>query len=346
MLTHSWKLAAFSSALAPMAPAALSGAAASEADFYRGKTVVVQVPPGSSGTYHVYCQIVTAHIDKYIPGKPRVIIQNRPRGGGAKSASYMKNAAPKDGTYIAVIAPGAITAPLMRKLRFDARKFQWLGSLAARGNGIAVWHTQPFKTLDDLKKKEILLATSGFSWAGSVMPLLTNAVLGAKIKLVYGYKGGGAINLSVERGETQGRWNFYSGFTGVRPEWIKKKKIRFVIQYGPRNPALEGVPNLADILKPGSIEKKMYDVMALNLNVGQGFYVPPGVPAARAAALRNAFNDMPADPATRVDVEKRRIEWSPKFAAEIEAEINRGFKAATPEVLTRLRKVLVKKGKT
>jgi len=318
-------------------------AADSEADFYRHKTVTVQVPSGSGGTYHVYCQIVTQHIGKHIPGNPQVIIQNRPGAGGAKSAAYMHAVAPKDGTVIAMIAPGVITGPLIRKHKYDARGFNWLGSIAARGNGVAVWHTSPIKSIDEVKTKMVRLATSGFASAGSVMPLLTNAVLGTKFKMIYGYKGGGAINLAVERGEAGGRWNFYSGFTGVRPEWISQKKIRFLIQYGPRNPALKGIPHMADMLEPGTVERKMYDVVALNLNVGQGFYAPPGVPAQRVATLRKAFADMIADPATRADVEKRRVEWSPTTADEVQAEIARGFKAATPDVVERLKDVLSKR---
>lgn len=336
-------LISVASVLALLAPSGPSVAADSAAEFYNGRTVIVQVPVGSGGTYHVYCQVVARHIGKHLPGDPKVVVQNMPGAGGAKSASYMANAAPKDGSIIAMIAPGTNTAPLIRDQRFDVREFNWLGSVAARGNGIAVWHTVPIRTLEDLKKTEVKLGATGRSAAGAVFPLLTNAVLGTKIDIITGYKSGGAINLAIERGEVEGRWNFYSGFTGVRPEWIKENKIRFLIQYGPRNPALKGVPHMEDLLKPGTEDRRMYDVMALDLNVGQGFYAPPGLPADRVAALKKAFADMIADPATRKEVEERRIEWSPKSADEVQAEIAKGFKAATPEVVARLKEVLLPK---
>ena len=93
------KIATASLALASLL--AMGGVAAA-ADFYEGKTVTVQVPSGSGGTYHVYCQIVAGQIGKHIAGSPKVIIQNLPGAGGAKSASYMMNVAPKNGTYIAM----------------------------------------------------------------------------------------------------------------------------------------------------------------------------------------------------------------------------------------------------
>ena len=100
------------------------------ADYFAGKQITVQVPSGSGGTYHVYCQLVQRNIARFIPGNPKTVIQNMPGGGGAKSAAYMMNVAPKDGSFIAMAAPGVITTPMVRKVRYDARQFNWLGAPA------------------------------------------------------------------------------------------------------------------------------------------------------------------------------------------------------------------------
>jgi tripartite-type tricarboxylate transporter receptor subunit TctC len=313
------------------------------ADYYKGKTVTVQVPSGSGGTYHVYCQLVARHIGPHIPGNPKVIIQNLPGAGGAKSASYMMNVAPKNGSYIAMVAPGVITDPLIRKHKFDARKFQWLGSVAARPFSLAVWHTVPVKSIEDLKKTQVVFGTNGKASAGYIVPAFVNAVLGTKIKIITGYKSGGQTNLAMERGEVQGRGNYYSGFTGVRPEWITKHMITFVLGIGPRHPALKDVPHLRDLIKPGTMESKMYDLIELNFNVGQAFYTAPGVPAGPVAILRKAFSDMLADPELQKDIAKRRVEYQPQNAAQVEAKIAQGFKSAEPAVVKRLRGILTGK---
>ncbi len=313
------------------------------AEFFKDRTITVQVPSGSGGTYHVYVQTVQRLIAKFIPGNPRTIVQNKPGAGGAKSAAYMYNVAPKDGTYIAMIAPGTITVPLVRKVKFDAREFGWLGALAARASAIWVWHTYGINSLDDLKKNTVTIATSGFASAGSVFPRLANELLGLKMKLIYGYKGGGALNIAVERKETQGRWNYYSGFTGVRPEWITGKKVIPILAMGPRHSKLANVPHMQDQLKPGTIERKMYDVLGMNFEVGQAFYVPQGTPNRTVAVLTKAFAAMVADPATEKEILKRRIEFSPKSAAEVKRDIAKGFKAATPDVVKRLRAIYKKK---
>jgi len=318
------------------------GAPAAAMDYFADKTITVQVPSGSGGTYHAYCQMVQRNIAKYIPGKPKTVIQNLP--GGEKSAAYMYNVAPRNGTYLAMINPGAINTPLVRKLKYDAREFNWLGAPAARSSGVWFWHTTGIKTLDDMKKKEVTVATSTFGSTGSVFPRLMNQTLGTKMKLIYGYKGGGALNLSVERGETMGRWNFRSGFTGVRPTWLPKKLIVPVISMGPRDPdpVFNGVVHFRDMLKPGSIGLKMYDVLAMNLEVGQAFYVPQGTPKKIVNILVAAFEKMLADPDFKARIIKRGIEFSPVLAPEIRKKIKQGFEAATPEVIRALKKLLIK----
>ena len=329
--------------LAAVAALAVFAVPAGAAEYFAGKTITVQVPSGSGGTYHVYCQLVQRHIGRHIPGSPKTIIQNRPGGGGAKSAAYMMNVAPKNGTVIAMIAPGTITTPLVRKVKFNAREFQWLGSVAARSSAIWMWHTHGITKLQDIKDKEVTIATTGFSSGGSVLPRMINKLLGTRMKLIYGYKGGGALNLAVERKEAQGRWNFRSGFTGVRPSWLPEKKVVPIIATGPRDPMMKGVPHLRDLLKEGSVEQKMYDVIGMNFEVGQAFYLPPGTPKNVVGILKKSFADMLNDAAFKAEIKERRVEYSPKSAAEVQSEIDKGFDAVTPEVLKGLKEIYTKR---
>ena len=75
------------------------GQSVAAADYFEGRTITVQVPSGSSGTYHVCCQIVQRNIARHIPGNPTTVVQNRP-GGGAKSAAIMvKGSAEEQHSY-------------------------------------------------------------------------------------------------------------------------------------------------------------------------------------------------------------------------------------------------------
>lgn len=318
------------------------------ADYFAGKTITVQVPSGSGGSYHAYCQMVQRNLARFLPGNPNMVIQNVPGGGGAKSASYMYNVAPKNGGVIGMIAPGNITTPLVRKVKFDARKFEWLGSPAARSNALWFWHTSGIKTLDDIRKREVPIATSGFGSSSSVLPRLVNKTLGTKMKIIYGYRGGGLMNLAIEKGEVVGRATFHSAFSTARPTWLPEKKVRAVLVMGPRDPhpAFKGVPHIMDLLKPGTVERKVYDVIAINLEVGQAFYVAPGTPKKIVDQMEKSFSAMMADASFKDQVLKRGLEYSPVSAAEIRKKIDVGFGAVSPEVLKELKDIFEKKKKS
>jgi tripartite-type tricarboxylate transporter receptor subunit TctC len=342
-VTKSLKLA-----MAAFAAFAVNSAPTMADNYFAGKTITVQVPSGSGGTYHVYCQLVQRNIGKYIPGSPNTLIQNMPGAGGAKSASYMANVAPKGGEMIAMIAPGVITTQLVRNVRYDSQKFNWLGAPAARAAGIFYWHTAGVTKLQDILDKQTTIASSGFASSGSIFPRLVNATLGAKMKIILGYKGGGAMNLSVEKEETMGRNNFLSGFTGVRPTWLPQKKIIPIIMYGPRTDSqyVQGVPHLGDLLKPGTDEYAMFKVLNTNLEVGQAFYVPPGAPKRVTKILETAFVKMMYDPKFKENVLKRRVEHAPVSAQQIRKLIKQGFEAATPDVLNKIKQRLYTKAKS
>ena len=255
-----------------------SGSAAHAQDYFAGKKITLTVPAGTGGSYHNYCLLVAQHMGRHIPGTPSIGVVNRPGAGGAVASAFMYKLAAKDGTDIAMMAPGSITAPLVNKIDYDARKFAWLGSVVARSSAIWVWHEKGVRTLDDLKTKPVKMGSSGFGAGGAVVPRFMNEVLGTKMEIVYGYSSGGDINLAIERREVDGRWNYRSGFVSLKPEWISQDKIVAIVATGPRDPHHSNIPHLRDILPDGSLQQRVYDLFALDYDVGQGFYAPPDTP--------------------------------------------------------------------
>ncbi len=295
-------LAVLSAALGVAIPAS----ADEVADFYKDKTVTVVVPSGSGGTFHLYGQLVQRHIGKHIPGNPTVVVQNRPGGGGVTAANYTAGAAPQDGTVIAEINPGSAIMPLMRKVRFDPRKFQWLGILSVRTYTLGVWHTVKADTFESHKKTEVVMGSSGVGSINYQLPTFLNAVAGTKYKIIKGYKGGGGINLAMERGEVQGRGNFYSGYLGAQPHWITEKKVKLFATVGPVREEVKNIPRLRNLIE-GDLNKKMLSLLEVGFEIGQAFYAPPGVPKARGDALRVAFANMLKDPALKAEADSRKL---------------------------------------
>jgi len=335
-------LAASAAAAIGLATPAMAGS-----HFFKDKTITIIVPSGSGGTYHAYCQIVQRNIARHIPGNPKTTIQNRPGAGGVRAANYMYNVAPKDGTVIAMINPGSVMIPLLRKgqkaIKFDTRKMNWLGAASVRTYTIAFWHKapkgkSPIRTIEDLRKRQVIMVTTGKAATSYLVPSFMNNTMGTNMKIITGYKGGGALNLALERGEGEGRGNYYSGFTGVRPTWIRDGKVKLVAWMGPPRPEIKGVPYIRDFMKT-DFQKQMYDLLDVSFQVGQAFYVPPGVSKARVDVLRKAFVAMVNDPVTIASAKKRRIPMNTRTAAQIEAAIKKGF-SASPAAVNGLAKML------
>ncbi len=316
-------------AAAALAGAAVSPAAADAvADFYRGKVVTIMVPSGLGATLGLYGRLVSEHLPKHLPGNPNVILASRPGGGGTKGAAYAYNAAPKDGTFIAEVLSASVLSGKLRNLKFDAAKFQWIGSVTPRPIVVTAWHTAPATTLEGARKIEVIMGSTGLGSETYMAPALMNALLGTKFKIVKGYKGGAAINKSMEQGETQGRMNYWSGWTAGKPGWVRDNKLRHFVQYGTFIKELPDVPQFKNLVKT-DLERQMLGFMEASPKVGMGFWVAPGVPADRVAALRKAFMATMKDPAFLADAKKRRAPVDPVTGAELQKIVAAAYK--TPD---------------
>jgi len=315
--------------------------AQSVAEFYGGKTVTVVAPSGTGGSIYKYALLVSNHLGRHIPGGPTTIAESRTGGGGVKAANYMVNAAPKDGTVVAELHPSSLIVPMIKEVNYDPRNFHWLGSVAVRSYVSAVWNTVEADTLEKMRDKEVVFAASGTGSPSYMMPTFMAHVSGAKLKVITGYKSGGDMNLAMERGEVQGRGNFYQGFLATNPDWIKDKTVKFAFKAGPDHPDLADVEPASKYAKTDA-EKQMLGLIEAPFNIGQSFYVTGDVPDDRKAALRTAFQNMLKDPVFLADAEKLNLYINPLGHDEIVSVIDAVYK--TPkDVVDNLSAILAKK---
>lgn len=311
-----------------------SASAAGPADFYTGKTVSITVSGSAGASLGLYCRLVAKHWGNHIPGKPKVICQFRPGGGGTKGASWVYNKGKKDGSDVGQILSPSVLAPTLRGAKYDASKFIWLGSVTPRPSVVTVWHTSPAKTVQEATKTEVIMGSTGFGSETYLLPKFMNATLGTKFKIIRGYKGGAPINKAMEAGEVHGRMNYWTGWTTVKQAWLKEKKIIQLVQYGPRIPGLSA-PHLRDLLKSDE-DKQMLTFLELSEHLGMGFYLPPGVPGDRVEALRKSFFATMEDKNFLADAKSKRARVEPITGAQIEKLAKAAF--ATPEpIINKLR---------
>ena len=302
-------------------------------DFYKGRTLTVLVVSGSGGLNALYARTVGDRLGAHIPGNPKVIYQYMPGGGGLKGTNYCFTAAPQDGSVICEpLNPLALMQLLRPKgVKYDAGRFHYLGNASDMNGSFAVLGSLPIKKLMDARGHEVAFAGTGKGSESYYDPTIVNSLFGTKFKLVMGYKGGGALDISLERGETQGRAGPLLSWVVRKPEWLKSGKIRILAQVGMRKfDGFEDVPLLTEFARNDE-EKQILELISSRAAIGRPFVAPPGVPADRVAALRKAFVATMKDPAFQEDVKKRRLlnMWS--TGEEVEAVIKKML--ATPKPL-------------
>jgi tripartite-type tricarboxylate transporter receptor subunit TctC len=309
------------------------------ADFYRGKTVHVLIGVGVGGEYDLQARLVARHIGKHIPGNPNVVAQNMTGAGGINMANHLFNNAARDGTFIGMMGNNfpATQAVGGKGVKFDAAKFQWLGTIAPVVETMAVWHTTGVKTIDDLRKRPTVAGASGRGAITFFYPTMMNEFLGTRFKVVTGYQGGNAINLAMERGEVEARNNTWSSWKATRPLWLKEKKITVVVQAGPRAPDLDA-PSVEALAKSPQ-DRQVIELIVSGTQLGRPMATTPGTPAERVAALRDAYRATMKDPEFLKDAAKLNFEVNPVYGEQLQAVVAKVL--STPKELAARAKPLL-----
>jgi tripartite-type tricarboxylate transporter receptor subunit TctC len=299
-------------------------------EFYRGKSITMLVGSGAGGGYDTYARIFARHMSRHIPGNPAIIAKNMPAAAGLAAASALYTTADKDGSTIAAFTNGAAMEPLFgnTSARYDAQKFNWLGSIGKLQNVCATWHHSEVKTIAAARAREVIVAAAGATSNTAIVPKTLNALVGTKFKVIAGYDTGAGLTLAMERGEAEGVCGlFWSTIKASRPHWIADKLLNVIVQMGlTKLPELPDVPSALDLVTDPE-NRPVLELILIRQEAGRPFAAPPGVPADRIAALRRAFAATLDDGEFRAEAEKAQLEIEPLTASEIETFLARAYGA-------------------
>jgi tripartite-type tricarboxylate transporter receptor subunit TctC len=283
---------------AGVAMAALSaGAANAQQDFYKGKQISIFV--SGTGSYEAYARLVAKYLPRYIPGEPTIVVKQLTGASGLKAANYIYNNAPKDGLEIAGTHGHIPTIPVFNDqgVQYDPTKLSWIGSVTKEVYIGYMWHTSPVKKFEDALTKESIVGGQAVGSMSIDIPILANAMMGTKFKIVTGYSGSAEARLALERGEINGVFGTaWTALNSAQPEWIKDKKVNVIAQFGfKRHPEMPDVPLITDFVKNPD-DKKAVEAFLARQETGKPYFAPPGVPADRLAILRTAFDKVVSNP--------------------------------------------------
>jgi len=227
-----------------------------------------------------------------------------------------------------------------KEARYDPVKFNWLGSPSSETAMVLLWHTVPVNSIAELKAREVAVGVSGANSTPAFFRRLLNATLGTRMKPINGYPGQNDVLLAMERRELDGHPSaFFSSVRSTRPTWLRDKIAKAIVQYGPEKLAeLPDVPFAPDLVADEEDRQVMQAAFA-PLALGRPFLMPPGMPAERVAALRQAFAAAMADPEFLAESEKIGLEFhAPRSGEQIQAVMERTYRSP-PRVIDRLRQL-------
>jgi tripartite-type tricarboxylate transporter receptor subunit TctC len=343
-----FKLFAATAAVALLLPAAAQAQDAL-AKFYTGKSLDMIIGAAPGGGFDIYARTIAKHMPTHLPGKPNFIPKNMPGAGTNKATAFIYAVAPKDGTVIGAIFPGAIMDPLLgdkSQVQHDSTKLIYLGSANNEVAITVIRSDAPAKTFDDLFTKGMLGAASQSGGSSRDFPSALNNVLGTKIKLVSGYPGTKEMTLAIERSEVEGTGGYlWSSLKTQNPDWLPEAgKMRILVQEAVKGNAeltKMGVPVALDFAKSEE-DKQVLELIYGQLVFGRPYILPPGTPDDRVSALRRAFDATMTDKDFLADAQKARLTVDPVSGEEVQALVAKIY-AAPDKIVERAKEAMVYK---
>lgn len=268
-------------------------------EFFKAQpfTVLVGYPPGAG--YDMYARLVARHLGQYLPGSPKVIVQNMPGAGSLSAANHLYNIAKQDGSIIGTFSRGITMLPIIDNngVRYDTLKFNWVGSPSGEVSLAISWHDSGVNKFEDLQTRGMTAATSGPGSDGNIYGRVLNMILGTKIKTVTGYQGSAQSMLAIERKEVDGATAVsYAAIKTAQRDWLENKKINILVQHALKgHPELKGVPVILDFAKSDD-DRRVLEMVFARQSIGYPYAAPPNVPADRLEAIRKAFQATLQDP--------------------------------------------------
>jgi tripartite-type tricarboxylate transporter receptor subunit TctC len=312
------------------------------AEFYRGKTVALVVGHEVGSGYDVYGRVLARHLSRHIPGQPTIVVQNMVGAAGMIASNWLYNIAPRDGTVVASFSASPIAEPILGNpaARYEPAKFTWIGNMDESAGTCGVTKASGIGKFDDLLVRETIFGATAQTGTFGKFALAVKNLLGAKLRIVSGYKGSADVKIALGRGEVHGICGLpLSTITSHWRDDYESGNFRPVIQLsGARHPSLKSVPHVDDYAKSPE-DLQVYGLIFGMQALGRFYVSPPAVPVDRRDALRNALASAMNDPQFRADAAKTQIDINPSSGAEVETFVAR-VAASSPAVIERSKRAL------
>ncbi|HEY7317295.1 MAG TPA: tripartite tricarboxylate transporter substrate-binding protein [Candidatus Binatia bacterium] len=294
---------------------AVAPAVSSADEFFNGKTIDIIVGFSPGGGYDLAARTLARHLGDHIPGHPNVIVENRTGAGGLLAANQLFYKTEPDGLTLGTMDGGAYALDSVlgeRSIKFDSRKFGWIGTEAPATPVCAIMGFTGLKNLQDILNsgRQLRMGATRTGSTPADLPKILNWALDTKFDVITGYKGTSRIRLAMQRHEMDGAcWTWESMRTTGRTMLNAKGEdqlIPFIIAKKWNDPEVRDIPLIPEVIK--NPEKLAgYKAWVAKYEFEHPFMTPPGIPQERLEVLQEAFKATVQDPKFLADAKKSNL---------------------------------------
>jgi len=296
-----------------LAPASVLHAQSAKS-FYAGKMITMLAGSSPGGGTDQTVRLIARHMERYIPGKPSIVVVNKPGAGGMIAINELYNLRRPDGLTMSNINTGAIFAVAGGNdaIKFDLNKIIYVGQALDEAQTIYVRSATPYTSLELIRKankegKQPRMGAQALDHTSSFVVKVAEQILGLNFHVIPGYPGTPEILLDIERGALDGRSQGTGSLMATKREWLKSGYIKpLLTSRKTRDARIPAVPSILELAPAGS--QGLLSALSAAQNIGRSIALPPGVPPDRVKELRDAFAAMTKDEQFLKEADKIGIE--------------------------------------
>jgi tripartite-type tricarboxylate transporter receptor subunit TctC len=299
--------------------ATIAGTAAQAADF-SGKRITIIVPFSEGGGTDSYSRFMLPYFEKYLPGNPKILVVNKPGGGGLTGVNYFASKAKPDGLTILALSTSSQSNYMLGdpRAKFNMDDFVPI-ILSPRG---ITFYTRKELGIQDVKglkakiekmrsyKPEQLSFGGKTPTSGGLALRTALSLLGIEVNSVWGLGGNGPMALAFERGEFTVSYDNTLSFKNNRAHMIKSGLANPLFTFGvvneegniERDPALPDIPTVDEYYKAvygkdpsGPAYEAYRSLMAVSVPLSKSWNLMKGTPKDIVEAWRSAAKKVYAE---------------------------------------------------
>jgi len=291
-MKHTRFVAAGLVAMTLAVPLGITGAQAQ--GYFEGKTLTMIVPHSNTGKFGRYAVLLAPAIENHL-GAAAVNVEHHRGAGGLLGSNLIWASEPDGLTFGLTSGPTLVLAQLAGAdgVNFEATNFTYLGRPTADDRVFFVAADSEIKSWQDIVDldRPLKVPSQGVDDDFYGVAMLARA-FGFEVNFITGYEGSGDTNLSIIRGDTDGRMTSWPSALSV----IEAGEGRPVVSIGyERFPDYPDVPTALELLEDEeqkAVLRSVSNIAALH----RTFIAPQGLDPAVTDELRAAISAALADP--------------------------------------------------